>query len=106
MMARTRKWRTWKPAAEEALEELTRAVEDALNRGRGTQAAREAVPEWAGVDSISELARKAKVDRASLSMALAAEGPYWTVRSALDKALGLPPGGMTRVLSMVEEARG
>lgn len=103
-MGRKRSFRTWSTGDEERLAELVREVEDALARGRGDQAAREVVPQWAGCETITELAERAGVDRASMSVCLAAqpESPYWKIRAELDRCLKLPPGGMTRVLSMVE----
>lgn len=97
-------YRTWTRDDEVRLEGLVRAVEQALDAGAGVRAAREAVPKWAEVDSISELARQLDMDRSGVSVCLSGDPsqPSWSVRRALEAHLQLPPGGMTRVLALVE----
>jgi hypothetical protein len=109
-MAQNRKFRTWNKKAERALEALVEAVELQLEAGEGEAAARDAVPAWAqenvpgldDVDSLAALARRCGVNRSSLSVCLSGHAPHYRVRRALEHHLGLPPGGMTAVLSMVE----
>lgn len=103
-----RTYRTWSQEDEVRLEELTRAVEAELEAGQGERAASEAVPKWAGHETITELADRLGVQRSALSVCLSGrkEGaPKWNVRELLERELLLPPGGMTRILSMVEDYR-
>jgi hypothetical protein len=100
-----RNYRTWDSEAEERLRYLVAEVEESLQEGEGIQAARTTVPAFGAFDSITHLAAELQVDRSALSQCLSGDprAPHWRIRQQLDELLRLPPGGMTRVLSMVEK---
>lgn len=97
--------RPWTDEHEERLRELVAQVEAALESGmEPEQVARAVVPTFAGHSSITSLAEAMGVDRGNLSTLLGGTDPrpFRAIRVTLDRFLKLPPGGMERVLALVE----
>ena len=93
---------------EESKAKRTRTLKVAVALGIsqwGKNAAREMVPEFALGPSgtISALARAIGVNRSSLSLCLGAQSPKHDVRRKLEDFMDISTGGMTDVLSVIEE---
>lgn len=74
-------------------------------RIHGKDAARRIIPEFAGEESITSLAKAMDVNRSALSLCLGAvDGrPATKLKRALEDYLDIPPGGMDEVLAELRD---
>lgn len=97
--------RPWSSQSERKLGRLVSLVEAASAReGADPGAAVQvAVLEMTKAKDVKDLADRLGLDRTQLSRCLRGRQLLRDIRRRLDSELGLPPGGMERVLSLVED---
>lgn len=89
--------------ASRRLGRLVASVRRRIDAGEGKDATRNAVLAFAKLPNLTALADAVAVNRSALSAMLHNITPQRRVRERLEECLGIPPGGMARVLAVQEE---